>query len=437
MSHQNPSGIIVSVMFIDQAIINVRSGKGGNGVVHFRREKFVSQGGPDGGDGGKGGDIVLVVQPTLNTLSSFRHKNKYQAKDGLRGGKNNMTGKSGEDLIIRVPPGTVVYNHDSGLVIGDLIESDQSLIVAEGGRGGRGNNHFKSSTNQVPRIAERGEPFQEQNLRLELKLIADVGIIGVPNAGKSTFLSVVTSARPKIAPYPFTTLEPNLGVADLDSETTLVLADIPGLIEGAHQGIGLGHDFLRHIQRTRVLIHLLDGLAVDPVLDYIQINSELALFDPDLAEKPQIVAINKIDLPDVQARCSEIEEKIKKFDSKVEKNDMLTISAVAGTNVRKVLYRAVQLLDSMPLAQPVAEVPVYRMESDPRDFTISPQENGWRVAGASIERAAEMTYWEHYQSVRRFQRILESLGVDQALREAGVKEGDIVFIGENELEWQD
>lgn len=424
-------------MFIDQSIIYVRSGKGGNGVVHFRREKFVAQGGPDGGDGGKGGDIVLLVQRTLNTLSTFRHKNQFRAGDGSNGGKNNMTGRSGEDLVIQVPPGTVIYDQDSGQVLGDLIKSDQPLIVAEGGRGGRGNARFRSSTNQVPRLAEKGAPFKERNLRLELKLIADVGIIGVPNAGKSTFLSSVTSAKPKIAPYPFTTLEPNLGVANLDTETTLVLADIPGLIEGAHQGIGLGHDFLRHIQRTRVLIHILDGLAEDPLLDYIQINSELALFDPDLVNKPQIVAFNKMDLPDVQARWPEIEEKLNELDSKVDKFDLFSISAVAGTNVRKVLFRAVQLLGSLPLAQPTSEVPVYRMEDDPSDFDIIPSENGWRVSGTSIERAAKMTYWEHYQSVRRFQRILEALGVDQALRDAGVKQGDTVYIGENELEWQD
>ena len=248
-------------MFIDQAEIQVRSGKGGDGVIHFRREKYVPRGGPDGGDGGKGGDVILEVKPTLNTLAYFRHQSRYHAQDGANGAKSNMTGRSGEDLVIFVPPGTVIYNSDTDEVLGDLVQPGQRLIVAKGGRGGRGNARFANSVNQVPRIAERGEPAQEIRLRLELKLIADIGIIGAPNAGKSTFLAAVTKAKPKIAPYPFTTLEPNLGVVDLDDETSLVLADIPGLIEGAHLGAGLGLDFLRHIQRTQVLIHLLDGLA--------------------------------------------------------------------------------------------------------------------------------------------------------------------------------
>jgi GTP-binding protein len=381
--------------------------------------------------------VVLQVSPILNTLSTFRHKHMFQASDGGNGAKSNMTGKSGSDLVILVPPGTIVYDSDSNLVVGDLVEADQRLVVVEGGRGGRGNTRFKTSVNQVPRIAEKGVPSQERNLRLELKLIADVGIIGAPNAGKSTLLSVVTSAKPKIAPYPFTTLEPNLGVAHMDVETTLVLADIPGLIEGAHQGVGLGHDFLRHIQRTRVLIHILDGLAEDPVLDYIQINSELALFDPELADKPQVVAFNKMDLPDVQERWPEIEKELKGLDSKINLKDLFSISAVVGTNLRQVLYRAVQLLDETPLPQPVAEIPIYRVESDPREFDITQEEEGWRVSGESIERAAAMTYWEHFQSVRRFQRILEALSIDQALRDAGVKVGDTVYIGEHELEWQD
>ncbi len=243
-------------MFIDQVTIYVRSGKGGDGAVHFRREKYVPRGGPDGGDGGKGGDVILEVVPTLNTLSFFRHQTKFHAQDGANGAKQKMFGKSGQDLILSVPPGTIVYDADSGELLADLVETGEQVIVAHGGRGGRGNPHFANSVNQTPKIAEKGAPPEERNLQLELKLIADIGIVGVPNAGKSTFLSVVTNAKPKIAPYPFTTLEPNLGVANLDQETSLVLADIPGLIEGAHQGVGLGHDFLRHIQRTRVLIHL-------------------------------------------------------------------------------------------------------------------------------------------------------------------------------------
>jgi GTP-binding protein len=421
-----------SGMFIDQANIKVRAGKGGDGMVHFRREKYVPRGGPDGGDGGKGGDVILEVVATLNTLSSFRHQTRYQAEDGANGAKQNMTGRSGADLVISVPPGTIVIDDDRQEVLGDLVSAEQRLVVARGGRGGRGNTHFANAVHQAPRVGERGEPPEERNLRLELKLIADIGIVGAPNAGKSTFLAAVSNAKPKIASYPFTTLEPNLGVADLDDETVLVLADIPGLIEGAHQGVGLGHEFLRHIQRTRVLIHLLDGLADDPLLDLAQINSELALFDPELAQKPQVVALNKIDLPEVLERWPEISSKLKK-----KGYEAFSVSAVAGTNVRQVLYRAAQLLEQTPIPVPAAEVPVYRAESDPRTFTIEKINMGWRVSGEAIERAAAMTYWEHFQSVRRFQRILETLGIDKALRQAGVQVGDTVYIGDFELEWQD
>jgi GTPase len=421
-------------MFIDEAIITVHSGKGGDGAVHFRREKYVPRGGPDGGDGGRGGDVILEVQATLNTLSRFRHQRKFRAQDGARGAKQNMTGRSADDLIVHVAPGTLVYSKDSDELLGDLVEPGQRLVVAKGGRGGRGNARFATSTNQAPRIGERGEPGQSLILRLELKLIADVGIVGVPNAGKSTLLSVVTNAKPKIAPYPFTTLEPNLGVADLDEEKSLVLADIPGLIEGAHMGVGLGHDFLRHIQRTRVLIHLLDGLAEDPLLDLAQINSELALFDPQLGQKPQIVALNKMDLPEVRQRWPDLQKELKRRGHKP-----LAISAVSGENTRELLFQAARLLEEVgiPTLEAGAQLPVYRPQADPRDFTIRREPDGWRVSGASIERAAAMTYWEHDQSVRRFQKILETLGVEAALREAGVQPGDTVHISDYELEWAD
>lgn len=419
-------------MFIDQAELQVRAGKGGDGAIHFRREKYVPRGGPDGGDGGRGGDVIMEVSPTLNTLSAFRYKSQFQAEHGGNGGKQRMTGRSGEDLIIPVPPGTVVYDADSEDILGDLTDAGQQLVVARGGRGGRGNARFASAVRQTPRLGERGEPGEERNLRLELRLIADVGIVGVPNAGKSTLLSAVTNAKPKIAAYPFTTLEPNLGVANLDEDTSLVLADIPGLIEGAHAGVGLGHDFLRHIQRTRVLIHLLDGMAEDPLLDLAQINTELALFDPDLADKPQVVGVNKMDLDHVQDRWPEIEERLK------EKGyDPIPISAVAGTNVRTVLWRAQQLLEEMPPEELPAETPVYRVEADPNEFDIERTPEGWRIYGEAIERAAAMTYWEYPQSVRRFQRILEALGIDAALRDAGIEEGDSVLIGGHELEWEE
>ncbi len=419
-------------MFVDEVEIQVRSGKGGDGMVHFHREKYRPRGGPDGGDGGRGGDVILEVDGRLNTLSPFRFQKRFRAQDGRPGGPNNRTGRSGEDLVLRVPAGTVVYDAESGEVLGDLVAPGQRLVVARGGRGGRGNARFATARNQTPRIAERGEPAQERRLRLELKLIADVGLVGVPNAGKSTLLAAVTNARPKIAPYPFTTLEPNLGVAELDADTSLVLADIPGLIEGAHLGIGLGHSFLRHVQRTRVLIHLLDGLSEDPVADYAQINTELSLFDPELGEKPQVVVFNKMDLPAVRERWPQVQQALR-----ARGVEPLAISAVSGENVRPLLYRVAETLRSLPPREEALAMPVYRPEADPRAFEVVREADGWRVVGQAIERAAAMTYWEYDQSVRRFQRILETLGVDAALREAGVQPGDSVFIGDYELEWEE
>jgi GTP-binding protein len=359
------------------------------------------------------------------------------AEDGRPGAKQKMYGRSGEDLVIYVPPGTVVYeilDEETPSLLGDLTQPGQRLTVCKGGRGGRGNTHFKSSTNQVPRTAEKGEPAEEKRLKLELKLIADIGLIGIPNAGKSTLLTALTNAKPKIAPYPFTTLEPNLGIANIDEDTTVVLADIPGLIEGAHEGAGLGHEFLRHIQRTRVLIHLLDGLSPDPLADFSQINSELALFDPNLGLKPQIVALNKIDQPEVQERLAGIKKELKK-----RKVELMSISALARTDVRKLLLKAVGMLVDAPALEEIEPpMPVYRPEADPRDFSISREDDaGWRVSGTAIERAATMTYWEHHGSVRRFQKLMERLGVEEALRDGGIEVGDTVRIGEFELEWQE
>jgi GTPase len=421
-------------MFIDEAEILVQSGKGGDGMVHFHREKYVPRGGPDGGDGGRGGDVILEVRPTLNTLAAFRFTTRFVAGEGKGGGTNNKFGKSADNLVVAVPPGTLVYDAITGNLLGDLTGPDQQLVVCKGGRGGRGNPHFKSSINQIPRTAERGEPGEEKRLRLELKLIADIGIVGVPNAGKSTLLSVLTNAKPKIAAYPFTTIEPNLGVAEVDGDTTVVLADIPGLIEGASEGVGLGHDFLRHIQRTRVLIHLLDGLAADPLADFAQTNSELALFDPNLAKKPQLVVLNKIDQPEVQERWPKIKKELKKRGYAA-----MTISALARTDVRTLLLKAAETLAETPVFEDTEQaLPVYRPAEDPRAFTISPEgENGWRVKSVSIERSAAMTPWDQTGSVRRFQKLMEHLGVDDALRKAGAQEGDTVYIGEYELEYKE
>lgn len=421
-------------MFVDEATIYVRSGKGGDGMVHFHREKYVSRGGPDGGDGGRGGDVILEVAPTLNTLASFRHKSRFIADEGGKGGPDNMSGRGAKDTVIKVPPGTLVYHAETGDLLGDLVDAGQRLLVAKGGRGGRGNQHFATSSRQAPRIAEKGEPAQEASLRLELKLIADIGIVGMPNAGKSSLLAAVTNANPKIANYPFTTLEPNLGVAELDQDTTLVLADIPGLVEGAHMGVGLGDAFLRHIQRTRVLIHLLDGMSEDPVADFSQINSELALFDPALGRKFQVVVLNKMDMPEVQERWPVIQAELKKHGY-----EPMAISALARENLTPLLWKAAELLQRAPEPEPVAAaIPVYRPEPDPRAFTIErTDDGGYRVRGDAIERAAAMTYWEESSMVVRFQRLLETLGIDSALRKAGIQEGDTVYIGNNELEWTD
>ena len=418
--------------FLDEVRIQVASGKGGDGTVHFRKEKYVPRGGPDGGDGGKGGDVVFVVDPKRTTLSAFRGQRHFRAKEGKAGGGNNKTGKNGNDITILVPPGTMIRDDETGALLGDLVEPGQELIVYPGGRGGRGNARFANSRNQAPRVAEKGAPGVKSWVNLELRLIADIGIIGVPNAGKSTFLAAVTNAKPKIAEYPFTTLSPNLGVAELAPDAVLVLADIPGLIEGAHQGVGLGFQFLRHIQRTKVLIHLLDGLSPDPLADFSQINAELAYFDPKLGEKPQIVAINKTDLPDVRARIDDLKSR---FES--EGYQVFTISALARDGLRELLFAALKELENIPAPQPIEEeLPVYRPEVEGRDFHITREsDGGWRISGEAVERAALMTYWEYDEAISRFQKLLVRLGVESALQEAGIKSGDTVRIGENELEW--
>jgi len=426
-----PQGMVNPAMFLDEVKINVKGGNGGAGIVAFRREKYVPHGGPAGGDGGNGGDVVLVVTSHLSTLSPFGRKVHFKAERGENGGGSNMTGASGPDLLVDVPPGTVVRDAESGGLVADLTEPGQRVVVAKGGRGGRGNTRFKSSTNQAPRMAEKGEPGEDRWLILELKLIADIGIIGVPNAGKSTLLSVVSAAKPKIASYPFTTLIPNLGVVILDDQE-LVLADIPGLVEGAHAGIGLGHSFLRHIQRTRVLIHLLDGTGEDPIGDFVQINSELALFDPDLAGKPQLVALNKIDMPQAQERWPSVKAELAKHGI-----EAVAISGLTRQGVSELLHAALQVIRELPEPEPAEEVPVFRPEDDDEAFEIEFDGEAYRVIGKRIERAAAMTYWEYDEAVLRFQRILEALGISDALEEAGVEPGDTVMIGDSELEWSD
>ncbi len=417
-------------MFYDRAKIYVRSGDGGDGMISFRREKFVPLGGPDGGDGGKGGSIIFVANPNLSSLVRFHRRNHFRADHGTHGNPKRKTGASGENIILEVPVGTIIQKANTNEYLADLSTPGQQVTILKGGRGGRGNIRFANSKNQAPRLADRGEPGEELWLHLELKLIADVGIVGVPNAGKSTLLSSISAAKPKIADYPFTTLHPNLGVATLDDYTSLILADIPGLIEGAAKGAGLGHDFLRHIERTRVLIHLLDGSATDPLADWIMINQELSLYNFALDEKPQLVVLNKMDLPDAVAWEPLLEEEIKKLGY-----PFCAISAVTGQGVREMLYRVKNLLDEAPpLEIPRFQEPTISPSVDD-EFFIVRDGDAWRVRGKKIERVAAMTYFEFDSTLIRFQHILERMGISKALEELGVQEGDIVFIGEQELEW--
>jgi GTP-binding protein len=418
-------------MFYDETKIYVEAGSGGDGCVAFRREKHVPHGGPAGGDGGKGGDVLLYVDPHLNTLYRFSRKRHFRAERGEHGRGKGQHGAAGDDLRVPVPSGTVVYDADTDELLGDLTDSGQELVVARGGYGGRGNARFATSTNQAPRVAEHGMPGQKRWLRLELKLLADVGLVGVPNAGKSTLLAAVTAARPKIAPYPFTTLQPNLGVVVLDPQTEFVLADIPGLIEGASEGRGLGHEFLRHVERTRVLIHLLDGLSLDPLADFVAINHELAAFGHGLDQKPQLVALNKMDMPEVQERWPEVRTALEAQGYSVSE-----ISALAKEGTRELMYQAARMLTELPEDLPARELPVFRL-GEGEGFSVEREEDGWRVRGTRIERLAAVTVWNLDEAVRRFQRTLERMGIAEALKEAGVQPGDTVCIGERELVWEE
>ncbi len=417
-------------MFFDEAKIHVKAGDGGNGAVAFRREKYVPRGGPAGGNGGDGGDVILEVDPQLNTLVHFQKQVHFRAGRGGHGKGKNQTGARGEDVIVYVPPGTVVRDATTGDLLADLTEPGQRVVVARGGRGGRGNASFASSTHQTPRLAERGAPGEERWLRLELKLLADVGLIGVPNAGKSTLLAAVSAARPKIADYPFTTLQPNLGVVSVN-EYDFVLADLPGLIEGAHAGAGLGHQFLRHIERTRLLVHLLDGATDDPLCHFDQINEELRLFNPALADRPQIVALNKIDLPNAREHWPQV-----KAAMQARELPVYAISAATGEGVRELMMQVGQMLSGLPKPEPTTEeIPVFRLDETP-EFTVEREEDGgWRVRGERIERLAAQTMWQYHDAVQRAQRLMEKMGVLDALRQAGVQPGDTVRIGDVELEW--
>lgn len=428
--------------FFDYATISVRGGSGGNGAATFRREKFVPQGGPNGGDGGRGGHVYLVADPDLNTLLHFKFQRKFVAENGGNGQKNNMTGRQGENLEVRVPPGTIVRaTIDDETYEIDLARPGQRLLAARGGRGGLGNIHFTTSVRQAPRIAELGEPGQALTLELELKMIADVGLVGFPNAGKSTLLSVISAAQPKIGAYPFTTLQPNLGIVDVGTYDRFVVADIPGLIEGAHEGVGLGHDFLRHVERTRLLIHIVDAAGVDgrdPLEDFHQINEELRLYQPALAERPQLVALNKIDLPEAQANLERLRRELP-----VDPDNIFPIAAATREGIDALLRRVAERLREMPapIVAPVeddAELLTWPLPPvDENDFSIEHVGEVWEVHGVKIERLVAMTNFNQAESVDRVQRVLDASGISQALLDAGLQEGDTVRIGKQELLWSD
>lgn len=420
-------------MFYDKAKIFVKGGDGGSGCVAMRREKYVPEGGPWGGDGGQGGDVILRADEGLRTLVDFKYKQHYRAERGRHGEGKNMHGASGDDLFVRVPVGTVVKDAATGSLIADLVRHGQEVVVARGGRGGRGNARFATPYNKAPRIAEKGEPGEERWLSLELKLLADVGLVGFPNAGKSTLISRVSAAKPKIAGYPFTTITPNLGVVRMGEGSSFIVADIPGLIEGAHAGAGLGHKFLRHVERTRLLVHVIDTAGTegrDPVEDFKITNRELSLYNPALGLKPQIIAANKMDLQEASGNLLRLEK------AYGEKYEIFPISAVTGTGIKSLLYRVASLLKEIPdeasaVEQAVEEV-VYR--AGPR-FTVSLEEGVFLVEGKEIERHVAMTDMENEEAVQRLQRIIKIMGIEDALKDAGIKEGDTVKIGGLEFEY--
>ena len=424
-------------MFLDRVKIWVRAGDGGDGAATFRKEAHVPRGGPDGGDGGRGGSVYLRVDPGQTTLRDFQYRHHFKATPGGRGTRARRHGKAGEDLILEVPPGTAVVEDETAALLADLVATGQQAMVARGGRGGLGNTHFKTATHQAPKHAQKGEPGEERWLRLELRLIADIGLVGLPNAGKSTLLAALTAAQPKIADYPFTTLEPNLGVMDLgdDDERRPTIADVPGLIEGASSGAGLGHAFLRHVERTRVLVHVVDGSARDAEWDYDVIREELRAHDPALLEKPMLIAFNKMDLPAAQEAWPAFARA-----RKAERHEAIAIAAATGEGLDT--FRA-RVADVLPSAEELEAPPepsgvvVHRIEAMTDGFVIERDADGaFRVRGKRIERIASQTNFDVEESAERFQRDLARLGVDVELRRAGVAAGDLVRIGGTELEWE-
>lgn len=424
-------------MFVDQVSVFVKAGDGGNGLVAYRREKYVPKGGPAGGDGGNGGDVIFEVDEGLNTLMDFRYNKHFKAKRGENGMSKNQHGKNTAPLIVPVPPGTTVFDQETNETIADLTYHGQQAIIAHGGRGGRGNSRFATPRNPAPDMAENGEPGKERTIKVELKLIADVGLVGFPSVGKSTFLSVVSAAKPKIADYHFTTLAPNLGVVETNDQRSFVMADLPGLIEGASEGVGLGHQFLRHVERTRLLVHVIDMAGTegrDPYDDFVKINQELNEYDVKLTDRPQIIAANKMDMPNAQENLELFKEKIG------DTYPIYSISAVTKDGLRDILFAIADKLDEIPKVstkiEDKDEKVVYRYQKEEVPFTISRDPDGaYVLEGIQIEKLFKMTDFNHEDAVQRFSRQLRGMGVDEGLRKRGAKDGDTIRLLDFEFEF--
>lgn len=442
----NRIGVIMS-LFLDTAKIEVRAGKGGDGAVAFRREKYVPDGGPAGGDGGRGGDIIFRVDEGLATLMDFRYNRIFRAKPGEKGMNKGMHGRGADDLIVKVPQGTTVKDNETGRVIVDLIEKDQEFIVAKGGRGGRGNIRFATPRNPAPEVAENGEPGDQTWLLLELRVLADVGLVGFPSVGKSTLLSVVSNARPKIGAYHFTTITPNIGMVQIGYEKSFVMADMPGLIEGAHSGAGLGIEFLRHIERTRVLLHVLDMSGAEgrePFEDYQAINNELESYNLRLLERPQLIVANKMDMPDSQENLEDFKKKLSENLSEEEIPMIFPVSGITKEGLQPLLSATSELLTTTPEfplydEKELADLEAYYgFKEEEEAFTISRDDDAvWRLSGDALTKLFQMTNFDHDESVMKFARQLRGLGVDEKLREQGAKDGDLVRIEKFEFEFID
>lgn len=419
-------------MFIDHAKIYVKGGDGGNGCVAFRREKYVPMGGPYGGDGGRGGNVVFVADEGMGSLMDFQYRKHFKAGRGVHGMGKNQHGAWGEDFRVKVPVGTIILDDDSGEVLADLTVAGQEATIASGGRGGRGNSRFATAVHKAPSMAENGEPGEEKWIRLELKLLADVGLVGFPNAGKSTFISRVSAARPKIADYPFTTLVPNLGVVMTRDKDTFVIADIPGLIEGAHEGTGLGHHFLRHIERNRMLLFVLDAAEVDgrPVTDdYVTLRNELEFFNPELLQRPYLIVANKLDVPGAEENLRLLQEKYGHL--------VHGISAVTGQGVGELVEKIYQILRSLPVEEHTGEARIIRRFEDEEPFKIEIMNGVYLVSGKRIENLVTMTNFAQEESLQRFQRTTARMGLDEALKQKGIKAGDTVRIKDMEFDYSD